>query len=105
MKEPKTLDALVAEIRKATEIRLDHYLDRILEAAKRGPADESQARRLVQGLALALQASLLIRRGHPAVAEAFLVSRLGGDWGYSFGTLPASVDFKAIIERARPKSN
>ena len=102
LKEPKTLDALVTEIKKASDIRLDHYLDRILNVAKKVPADESQARRLVEGLALALQASLLLRRGHPAVAEAFLASRIGGDWGYAFGTLPALVDFKAIIERARP---
>lgn len=101
-KEPNTLEALVTEIKKASDIRLDHYLDRILSAAKKVPSDLSQARRLVEGLALALQASLLLRRGHPAVAEAFLASRIGGDWGHAFGTLPASVDFKAIIERARP---
>ncbi len=102
LKEPKTLEALVAEIKKASDIRLDHYLDRILGTAIKDP-DESQARRLVEGLALALQASLLVRRGHPAVAEAFLASRISGDWGHSFGTLPASVDFKVIVERARPK--
>ncbi|HSA59461.1 MAG TPA: isovaleryl-CoA dehydrogenase [bacterium] len=102
-KEPKTLEALIAEIKKASDIRLDHHLDRILNAAKKIPADESLARRLVEGLALALQASLLLRRGHPAVAEAFLASRLGGDWGHAFGTLPATADLAAIIERARPK--
>lgn len=103
-KEPKTLEALTAEIKKASDIRLDHHLDRILNAAKQAPADESQARRLVEGLGLALQASLLLRRGHPAVAEAFLASRLGGDWGHAFGTLPAKSDLAAIIERARPKA-
>lgn len=101
-KEPKTLEALVAEIKKASDIRLDHHLDRVLSLAKNTPFNESQARRLVEGLALALQASLLLRRGHPAVTEAFLASRLGGEGGLAFGTLPASVDCKAIIERAKP---
>lgn len=103
LKEPKTLEALVAEIKKASDIRLDHHLERVLGAAKK-TSEESQARRLVEGLALALEASLLLRRGHPAVAEAFLATRLGGDWGHTFGTLPASVDCKAIMERARPRS-
>jgi putative acyl-CoA dehydrogenase len=37
------------------------------------------------------------------VAVAFCASRLGGDWGYAFGTLPAGVDARAIVERATPK--
>jgi putative acyl-CoA dehydrogenase len=36
------------------------------------------------------------------VADAFCASRLGGDWGHSFGTLPRGVDTAALIERALP---
>jgi putative acyl-CoA dehydrogenase len=54
-------------------------------------------------MALALQGSLLVRNGDPAVADAFCASRLTGDWGRAFGTLPSGVDAGAIIERARPK--
>ena len=54
-------------------------------------------------MALTLQGSLLVRQGHPAVADAFCASRLGGDWGGAYGTLPAGVDFGAIVERATPK--
>ena len=50
-------------------------------------------------MALALQGSLLVRHGDPAVADAFCASRLDGDWGQAFGTLPAGVDFARIIER------
>jgi putative acyl-CoA dehydrogenase len=53
-------------------------------------------------MALALQASLLVRYGDPAVADAFCASRLGGDWGNAFGTLPSGTDFGRIIERHRP---
>jgi putative acyl-CoA dehydrogenase len=50
---------------------------------------------------LALQASLLIRFGDEAVADAFCASRLGGDGGRAFGTLPAGTDFGRIIDRHR----
>ena len=34
------------------------------------------------------------------VADAFCASRLGGDGGRAFGTLPAETNFGAILERA-----
>jgi putative acyl-CoA dehydrogenase len=54
-------------------------------------------------MALAFQASLLVRHGDRAVADAFCTSRLTGDHGLAFGTLPAGTDFAGIIERARPQ--
>ena len=53
-------------------------------------------------MAIALQASLLVRYGDQAVADAFCASRLDGDWGHAFGTLPAGSDLGRIIERHRP---
>jgi putative acyl-CoA dehydrogenase len=54
-------------------------------------------------MALALQAALLVRHGDHAVADAFCASRLAGEHGLAFGTLPAGVDCERIIERARPQ--
>jgi putative acyl-CoA dehydrogenase len=55
-------------------------------------------------MALAFQGSLLVRWGHPAVADAFCASRLDpGAAGLALGTLPAGVDTGAIVDRARPK--
>jgi putative acyl-CoA dehydrogenase len=34
------------------------------------------------------------------VSDAFCDSRLGGRWSGAYGTLPAGVDFDAIIDRA-----
>ena len=62
---------------------------------------EARARDLVERMALALQGSLLLRFGDPAVADAFCSSRLGGDRGSAFGTLPSGTDFDRIIERHR----
>jgi putative acyl-CoA dehydrogenase len=44
-----------------------------------------------------------VRHGAPAVADAFCASRLAGDGGLEYGTLPAGVDFEGIIERGRPQ--
>jgi putative acyl-CoA dehydrogenase len=55
----------------------------------------------VESMALALQGSLLVRHGDPAVADAFCASRLGRDGGLEYGTLPAGSDFEAILARGR----
>jgi putative acyl-CoA dehydrogenase len=56
----------------------------------------------VENLALALQGSLLVRHAPPAVADPFCATRLAGEGGRVYGTLPTGVDAEAIIERALP---
>ncbi len=101
-KNPETIAAFTAECREAggPERRLDAWLS-ALERALLAP-EEIDARRLVERLGLALQASLLVRFGDPAVADAFCASRLAGDGGLAYGTLPSRVDAASIIERHRP---
>ena len=65
------------------------------------PALEPVARRVVEMMAFALQASLLVRHSSAAVADAFCATRLDGDWGHAFGTLPQGLDTQAIVDRAR----
>jgi putative acyl-CoA dehydrogenase len=65
-------------------------------------ATESEARRLAQDVALSVQAALLQQTAPSYVFSAFCDSRLGGDWGFTFGTLGRGVDFDAIIRRAMP---
>jgi putative acyl-CoA dehydrogenase len=94
------------EVREAqgADARLDAHVHK-LERQFSDPATlESRARRIVEGMALALQGSLLVRHGAPAVADAFCASRLGGDGGLEYGTLPAGTDFEAILERGRPQA-
>jgi putative acyl-CoA dehydrogenase len=107
MREPETVDALFAEL--ALAAGADRHLDQAVAGLKdtlaEAAADESLARRTAERIALVLQASLLVRHGHPAVADAFCASRLGGDWGHAYGTLPAGLDLAAIVERAAPKTS
>ncbi|MFF3320051.1 acyl-CoA dehydrogenase family protein [Streptomyces sp. NPDC003035] len=106
-RQPQAVEAFFAEVDRAAGA------DRRLEAATArlrkdlgdlgdGAALQYRARRLVEHMALVLQGSLLVRHGHPAVADAFCASRLDGDWGIAFGTLPPGLDTAAIIERGRP---
>jgi putative acyl-CoA dehydrogenase len=65
---------------------------------------EVRARSVVERMALALQGSLLVRHGDPAVADGFCASRLAGEGGRVYGTLPAGIDCQAIIDRHRVKN-
>jgi putative acyl-CoA dehydrogenase len=107
VKEPEGLPAFMAECQLAAgaDARFDAHLADMRGRAEAVFASEEPqfgARRLVEDLALSLQASLLIRHAPPAVADAFCAARLGGEAGRVYGTLPSSVDATAIIERAYP---
>jgi putative acyl-CoA dehydrogenase len=101
VRTPRSLEVFMHEVREAegADARLDAHV-RKLEAQFSDPATlEARARRVVEGMALALQGSLLVRHGSPAVADAFCASRLGDDGGLEYGTLPAGCDFEAIVAR------
>ncbi len=102
VKTPAAVDAFFAEVDQATgaDARLDAYVKGIREDLLRGEDIEAQARRTVQRLALALQGSLVVRFSPPPIADAFCASRLNGDWGNAFGTLPSGLDLTSIIDRA-----
>jgi putative acyl-CoA dehydrogenase len=103
-RDPQALNAFLREIGLARGA--DHRLDAAIKSVLTELADltflEARARRLIERMALILQGSLLVRFAPSAVADAFCASRLGGDWGVSFGTLPHTLDLGAIVERARP---
>jgi putative acyl-CoA dehydrogenase len=101
---PETLEAFWIEVETAAggDARLDRAMA-VLRKDLAGDAPvEEEARRLVERMALVFSGSLLVRHAPSAVADAFCASRLAGDGGYAFGTLPSGVDGRAIVERARP---
>jgi putative acyl-CoA dehydrogenase len=104
--EPEGLPAFLAECELAAgaDPRLDVHIRRARESITQHRPHDAQftARRVVEDLALALQASLLVRHAPPAVADAFCAARLGGEGGRAYGTLPAGVDTGAILDRALP---
>jgi putative acyl-CoA dehydrogenase len=103
-RSPRALEVFMREVREAqgADARLDASV-RELEGQFTDPATlETRARRVVESMALCLQGSLLVRYGAPAVADAFCASRLSRDGGLEYGTLPAGVDFQAIVARSLP---
>jgi putative acyl-CoA dehydrogenase len=54
-------------------------------------------------MALVLQAALLVRHAPPAVADAFVASRLESP-ALTFGALPEGLDLTDVLERARPRT-
>lgn len=101
-REPTSREALFAELLAA---RGGHpALDRELVSLQALLADvaalETRSRFVVERIALALQAALLLRAGNADVANAFCNSRLDGAHGYAFGTLRADVPFTALVERS-----
>src|SRR3954451_16693978 len=105
VRTPAAVEAFFGELALASgsEPRLDSYV-RELRADLGNLEDiEFRARRVVERMAIALQASVLVRHGDPAVADAFCAPRLAGDHGRSLGTLPSGVDCRAIVERHRPQ--
>jgi putative acyl-CoA dehydrogenase len=102
IKSPDSLEAYFAEVNEGAS---DPRLEAEATALRKDLGDmtdvEARARRIVERMALLLQGSLMVRYGDEASADAFLASRLGGDWGRVFGTLPGGTDFMRIIDRHR----
>ena len=105
-REPHALDAFLTELdtTAGADDRLDAAVARVRSELGDIVGIEARARRVVEAMALAFQGSLLVRHGHPAVADAFLASRLAGDEGLALGTLPPGLDIGTIVERSRPKA-
>ncbi|MFK3732808.1 acyl-CoA dehydrogenase family protein [Streptomyces sp. NPDC088090] len=102
--EPAALDAYLREVGEArgADPRLDRAIRGLLAELADLDGVEARARRLAERLALVLQGALLVRWAPPEVADAFCAGRLGGEAGSAFGTLPHTLDLRAVVERARP---
>ncbi|MFD0358771.1 acyl-CoA dehydrogenase family protein [Streptomyces sp. NPDC127110] len=102
-REPQALNAFLQEIglARGADHRLDAAVKNLLTELADLDGIEARARRVVERMALVLQGSLLVRWAPPEVADAFCASRLGGDWGAAFGTLPHGLDLARVVARAR----
>ncbi len=100
---PRSLEVFFEEVQQAdgADARLDTRVRNLKDQFSDPTTLETRARRVVEGMALCLQGSLLVRHAPAAVADAFCASRLAGDGGLEYGTLPAGVDFKGIIARSQ----
>lgn len=105
-REPDSADAFFAEVGQASGAHpdFDAHLARtkklLSELRDSQDAAPAHARRLTEWLALALQASLLLRYAPSEVGDGFASVRLGGEGGRLYGALPRGVNTRAVVRRA-----
>ncbi len=101
---PGTVDALLAEVAdaRAASRHLDIHFTSLEDELRATEDLEFRARGLVERLAIGLQGALLVQHAPADVADAFVSSRVGRRKGAEYGTLPAGVNARAIIDRAMP---
>jgi putative acyl-CoA dehydrogenase len=104
-KSPAAIEAFFDELAPARGA--NPALDRAVGALQRDFANqvevEFRARNLVDRMALAMQAGLLVRHAPTLVADAFCASRLASTGQHNFGALDRTADCAAIIGRATPR--
>jgi putative acyl-CoA dehydrogenase len=102
---PESVDVLFADLAQSAgqDARQDRHVETLRQQLNDLDTIAYRARKVAEDICLALQGSLLLRHGHPAVAEAFLATRLAGQWGGAFGTMPTGLDLAPILERALVK--
>ena len=104
-KSPEVVDAFFAELAhsRGGHPALDRHVESLRQAFTDPDDLEHRARDLVDRMALALQAALLVRHAPTFVADAFCSSRLESSGHHNAGALPRGTDCAAIIERATPR--
>jgi putative acyl-CoA dehydrogenase len=102
VREPEAVEAFFSELELAegSDARYDDALALLRKQFSDADQLEYRARHVVERMALLLQGALLLRDGNPAVADAFVASRLAREWGVAYGTLPTGLDTDTILQRA-----
>jgi len=103
-RDPESLQAMFGELNLAAggNRHLDQAIKQLQQELRDTTAIEYRARTLVDQMALALQASLLVRHAPAAVADAFCGSRLAQRGLHNYGALPHGSHCREIIQRAWP---
>lgn len=100
-KEPRSMEALMNYFRSARglDAALDAHLDGLRQLLSDPGAYEFKARIIVEKMALAMQATELIRIAPPAVAQLFCKARLSKTRNLTWGTLENAAVLDEVIAR------
>ncbi len=96
-REPGAREAFMAEVAAVPQ---DGFMGRLGDDLASRVNDEGSARALVTRMALALQASEMLKHSPQAVAQRFIDSRLGGQHAGIMGSLANGPDLADIVARA-----
>jgi putative acyl-CoA dehydrogenase len=97
-------DALVAELAGARggHRALDRAIDDLEDRMAR-PAEEGDARRLAEAMAIALQGAVLMKTAPNFVSDAFCALRLAERPAFCYGAFDGKIDIDAVLGRAAPE--
>jgi len=101
-REEGVRDALASLLQKSlgSDAHYDRHVEQLFRQLDDAADIETRGRSIVENIALATQAAVLLEHGPPVVAEAFLASRFANGAPAAFGTLPAGLSFVSLIDRA-----
>ncbi|MDX1452274.1 MAG: acyl-CoA dehydrogenase family protein [Oleiphilaceae bacterium] len=105
-RNPESFEAVMNELHRAQGKHplMDNWLDLVQQEFADQSDIEYRSRRIVERLALAVQASTLLQYGEEQVAADYCAARLDPqNSGWVYGTLPRGIDCAGLIDRARPK--
>lgn len=100
---PKLFDEVLGWINENLGRRGQGTVDVLLAAMQVTLTDEGASRLLTEQMALAAAAAALKELGADHVADAFIETRLGGQWRTTYGMIDARHDALQIIETLYPK--
>ena len=103
-REPGARDAIFSAIEPArgADQRLDAAIDALDSAIADLEDPDREARRLIEQAALVIQGALVVQHGSRQLADVFCATRLEGDWGHLFGTIPARMAMDELVGAALP---
>jgi len=101
-KDPGTAEAFIAELEKASgaDAALDAVIENVTDMINNAGDTQTDARRLVEAMAIALEGSLLARYSPPEISDAFIATRVARDHGTTFGTMPSGLPIARLVDRA-----
>lgn len=103
-RSPDSLESFFTELEQGLgiDVQLDRAIDLAKDAINSSSNPESEARRIVEKMALAWGGVLLARHENESVFDAYAASRVATTHGGLFGTLPTGVDMEGLARRAVP---
>lgn len=101
-KEPHIKDALFEELfsQSHKDTNYQRHIEKLDREFDNTSNLEVRSRYITEQTALALQACVLLQGDNNALASVFCRSRLAGEHGYCFGSLPADTPFSDILSIA-----
>lgn len=103
-REPQAAESLIALLEGATgaNAELDRAIVRFKDTLANLTDPDREARSLIEQAALVLAGALAVMHGSDQLADVYCATRLGGEWGHTFGTIPANAPIDELVEAALP---